>query len=1476
MAETVKKLSVKFEGDTTGLNTAVKRATESFKDVDSAVKSLQKQFDDFGSGTSITKQTEALKVYETSITTCKTTLNKLYDIKKQLEDQDKSGQGLYKATKQYQDLETKIAYVTKRQKEFQESYESLSKENQDAVKIATIYEQIAKQIEGSNKKLEETQSFIQVINKALEYSPNSVSLLNLQTEQFEKQLKECNSNTMSLAHYLNSLKNAGVDTLSKDFIEANNALKESKARYQELKAKTLEYYDALSKASKLADDIATRGNVLKKALELEPTNTELITKYQKILSQEIEESVRNEKAFKQAIESLPKNSIKNVSKEYVELASGLANAQKQTSYLRQEQQRATETVAKYNAKMKEIKDTINATSKTASVLKKALELDPTNTQKQQQYTEFLRQAIESCKKQQELLNQEIKELDVSNADVLKGKYTELTENLNNVVSKQREYEDALQETTQAANTNGKAVESNVTVTADFNTVLNTLHSTLSRVASKLGSLSNSLLDNAVSYESSIASIKKVVTDLSDDTVESLKQIAVASGSTFDSIAEYATLGATLGIAQNALADFTDAMVKLEAASDGSIAGEEGAKQVARLLNQFGIGAEYAENFGSAVTYVGDQFAATANEIVEVASRMGGLSAINKVTINDLVGLASEMKNLGIETESGASAITKTFLSINTKVATGAESLSDFASVAGKSAKEFTDAWNKAPMDAFLSFINGLSSEVFNEINEAVDSGSISLNEYASALDTTTDSFKAMWKQDPTGTFEKYKDALGNLEEGSESASVVLSDLKINAVRTAQTLLKLAGNGDVVRDAIKDSSKAWEENTNLTRKANTVYETTEKKLESAKEAIRQAAASLGDTFLPIVKNVADVVTSSTKTFNSLPKSAKTAIASATLLATGIAKVGSSAMGTLSWLNQMSMGSSGLSKACGGLLKTITGGGGLVTALSSALPFALGAAGVGLVAYAGYQLYANTETTKFLNTMDKLSSEASSNFINSLTRINEELAPTQEAFENAAQAADSLEFNKDGKVDTSKESYKNLKEQIDKLNETLGENIYHLDIETGKIVDQNGEVVNLTKQYELLRIEKQRDAWLDAHQEEYNESLKTQNEQMSKIVDLQYQLNDYLDKYKSKGLPYTDEEIEQYFNVAQGLENTSKWSKEAKEKYQAFMEYVTAQNDGVRGLFSNLQVANNLYEKANEVVTTFNDLSTAPIESVQGMLNALAATDYAIKLQYDSTSYDSTCAMLDEIDSKIKIAEERAGQGFDTTNTLEQLYAIREEVQKNKESFTSQIQQNQIDLDGFANSAKTSYGQASTSITDFATKGYSSFEAMTQNWLALSKNTLTGVGGLEEQLASTRANTETIFGEAFEGIKTQAENAMKNDSNSVINTFKTVDDYQFQNKYIDVYVNYHDSGYNGQSSTSGKKTSYSGRSGGFNSGFTSLVPDLTIPRLSSGGHGTMTLKASFTINNNGDNITQSMSQRIGKQIVNYINEELGKGI
>ena len=48
MADTVKKLSVKFEGDTKKLNTAIKDATEGFNDISKAAKNLDSQFEKFG------------------------------------------------------------------------------------------------------------------------------------------------------------------------------------------------------------------------------------------------------------------------------------------------------------------------------------------------------------------------------------------------------------------------------------------------------------------------------------------------------------------------------------------------------------------------------------------------------------------------------------------------------------------------------------------------------------------------------------------------------------------------------------------------------------------------------------------------------------------------------------------------------------------------------------------------------------------------------------------------------------------------------------------------------------------------------------------------------------------------------------------------------------------------------------------------------------------------------------------------------------------------------------------------------------------------------------------------------------------------------------------------------------------------------------------------------------------------------------
>lgn len=1648
MADTVKKLSVKFEGDTKKLNTAIKDATEGFNDISKAAKNLDSQFEKFGTGASFDKQTQALKLFEEQIKSGEKSLQKLIGYRDQLLEENADNalssefQRLNKIIAETTDT---IAKAKTRVDECKASLSNVVKEGADISKITEGFEKIRQHANDTNKQFQNTQSYINAINKALEYSPNNVELLNLQTQKYEEQLKICRSETQSLATNLSNLKKAGVNELSQEFLELENRLNENKAKYQELKLETASYYKALSEAGKLANDIATRGNQLKSALEVDPTNTELLSQYQKVLQEEIDKSVASENAFRKAINEINPKGVINVKEQYIELTTGLTKAKAQTKYLREEQAKYTDEVVTYSNKMEKFKSTLSQTSTTANVLKKALELDPTNlkkqqeyadylskaikeckdqqtyfnnklkemdtkgvdktskgyvetlknlndvvekekqfnteltnltktvdntkkyaeqlkkalqldptnTQKQKEYTDFLATAIEKCKNEQIKLNKELEDMNTNGVEKTSSEYVELLKTLNDVTEEQQNYEAQLNATNNALNETANAEENAVVKTADFNTGLNAIHQVLQKVSTELNNLTSSLFDNAMSYESNIASIKKVVTDLSDDTVDSLKEIAVASGNTFDSIAEYATLGATLGIAQDALADFTDAMVKLEAASDGSIAGEEGAKAVARLLNQFDIGAQYAENFGSAVTYVGDQFAATANEILETASYMGGLSAINNVTINDLIGLASEMKNLGIETASGASAISKTFLTIETQVETSGKKLETFASTAGMTSEEFKKAWESAPTDTFLKFINGLSTEVFDEINEAVDSGSSSLSEYASALDVTTDSFKAMWKQDAAGTFEKYKDALGDLEEGSESASVTLTDLSLSGVRVAQTLLKLAGNGDVVKKAIKDSSKAWKENTNLTKKANTVYETTEKKLESAKEAIRQAAAALGDTFLPLVKSGADMVTSLAKTFNSLPSAAKTAISGTALLATGIAEVGTSAMGALSWLNQMSMGSSNLSIACGNLLSGITGGGGLVAALGTALPVALGLAGAAFVINKMYVESGNKALQDYHDTMDKVSQEADETFRTSLRELNTEMASYKEAIDNAISASENLEFDENGKVDTTKDSYKRLVEAVDLLNDSIGSEtgtIYQINKETGAIEDQTGKLQDLGQEYENLRVKKERELWLTSHQEEYNKALEQSNTAMSEADSLQAQINEkwqkFLDlktEYKKTGELFTEEDLRLQQQIIEGTINENDLTQEQIDKQLALKEALGGIGTGLDTLYGKHQAYAEILKDSKQTIEDWDSIANSSLDEVHTKIANMTAEENIINLEINKEDQESVMAGIQEIDNQIKALQQNFAMGLytqeqydselerltGTKTALEEQLGVLQQEQQYIEDTASLAENaslrtaaaitsatgttsdsmiysfNNVDDtlssvfkragDNSSSMFKTMDSNSATTATNLNTNfknvttnvgsniksttnsGTQDFASMYEKILSNTKDTFTGKGGVQGTITDVTKDTASTIASEYlggNGLWSKFAAACKGAVDKVIAYFDSLKNYGEINQTVRI-TTIHDDVY----VSSYKASSYGGggsRSGGFNSGYTSLVPNLTIPKLSSGGHGAMTLKANFTINNNGDNITQAVSQKIGKQIVNYINEELGKGI
>jgi len=64
--------------------------------------------------------------------------------------------------------------------------------------------------------------------------------------------------------------------------------------------------------------------------------------------------------------------------------------------------------------------------------------------------------------------------------------------------------------------------------------------------------------------------------------------------------------------------------------------------------------------------------------------------------------------LGLEAEAGGSAFSRALKQMETAVATGSDSLDDFAKVAGLTRQEFASLWRSNPADAFQAFIVGLS------------------------------------------------------------------------------------------------------------------------------------------------------------------------------------------------------------------------------------------------------------------------------------------------------------------------------------------------------------------------------------------------------------------------------------------------------------------------------------------------------------------------------------------------------------------------------------------------------------------------------------------------------------------------------------------------------------------------------------------------------------------------------------------------
>lgn len=310
-----------------------------------------------------------------------------------------------------------------------------------------------------------------------------------------------------------------------------------------------------------------------------------------------------------------------------------------------------------------------------------------------------------------------------------------------------------------------------------------------------------MVKSAIDFESAFAGVKKTV-DATDEQFAALEKgirdMSKQLPSSASDIAAVAEAAGQLGIETDNILSFSKTMIDLgESTNLGS---EEAATQLARFANITRMSQKDFDKLGSSIVDLGNNFATTEAEIVALGLRLAGTGSLVGLTETDIMGLSTAMSSVGISAEAGGSAMSKVMQKINSAVADGAAASADFAEVAGMSAEDFVKAWENKPIDALTEFVRGL----------------------------------------------------GNVKDEGGNVTGVLAELGIKGLRETDVLQRLAGNADLLSDAVKTSGNAWEENTALTNEANQRYATLESKLQMAKNTLNDVAVTIGEKLMPFVE------------------------------------------------------------------------------------------------------------------------------------------------------------------------------------------------------------------------------------------------------------------------------------------------------------------------------------------------------------------------------------------------------------------------------------------------------------------------------------------------------------------------------------------------------------------------------------------------------------------------------------------------
>lgn len=384
----------------------------------------------------------------------------------------------------------------------------------------------------------------------------------------------------------------------------------------------------------------------------------------------------------------------------------------------------------------------------------------------------------------------------------KRQYEEVTARLNETYA-------AMQQLSEGFEDNGAAAEEATGPLERYADTMATLQAAdkVLDVLHTIGDGMTAAAESSIEFESAFTGVRKTVDGTPEQLAaisDEIKRMAAETGVSTTTIAAVAENAGQLGVATENIASFTRTMLDLGESTN--LTADEAAVAIARLTNIMGSGEDATSRLGSSLVALGNNFATTESEILEMATRLASAGKLAGMSEAQILALATAMSSVGIEAEAGGTAMTQTLNAIDRAASSGGDTLETFARVAGMSAEEFTTAWRTDAAGALTAFIQGLSA----------------------------------------------------LSAQGNSVTAILDELGLSGIRQSNMLRSLSLASDMMTDALETSNNAWAENVALANEANAVYGNTEHRISAARESINNLGIAIGDAFGPQIAGGADMV------------------------------------------------------------------------------------------------------------------------------------------------------------------------------------------------------------------------------------------------------------------------------------------------------------------------------------------------------------------------------------------------------------------------------------------------------------------------------------------------------------------------------------------------------------------------------------------------------------------------------------------